>query len=157
MILVIGASGYAGLAVIRALTQRGASSRALIRDPAKADIVRAAGSAEIAVGDLRDANGVEPAATGCDGIYFIGPRFMPEEAQIGRAVIDIAVRAGVRRFVYSGVYHPTIRNLLNHQVKVEVEDWLCRTDLAFTILQPARFSPAGAVKLVADRKRWRLP
>jgi uncharacterized protein YbjT (DUF2867 family) len=139
MILVIGASGYTGLAVIRALAIRGTSSRALIRDRAKADIVQAAGATEIAVGDLRDVDSVELAATGCDGIYFIGPRFMPEEAQVGRAIIDIAVRVGVQRFVYSGVYHPSIRDLLNHQVKVEVEDWLYRTDLEFTVLQPARF------------------
>jgi uncharacterized protein YbjT (DUF2867 family) len=139
MILVIGASGYTGLAVIRALNQRGASTRALIRDRSKADIVQGAGAAEIAVGDLRDVDSVERAATSCDGVYFIGPRFTPEEAQVGRAVIDIAVRAGVRRFVYSGVYHPSIRALLNHQVKVEVEDWLYKTDLEFTVLQPARF------------------
>ena len=139
MILVVGASGYTGLSVIRALAQRGASSRALIRDRAKATVVEAAGAAEIAVGDLRDVDSVERALTGCDGIYFIGPRFMPEEAQVGRAVIEIARRAGVRRFVYSSVYHPPIRDLLNHRVKVEIEDWLYKTDLEFTVLQPARF------------------
>jgi uncharacterized protein YbjT (DUF2867 family) len=101
--------------------------------------VQGAGAAEVAVGDLRDVDSVERAVQGCGGIYFIGPRFMPEEAQVGRAVIDTAVRAGTRRFVYSGVYHPSIRALLNHQVKVEVEDWLYKTDLEFTVLQPARF------------------
>jgi uncharacterized protein YbjT (DUF2867 family) len=111
----------------------------LIRDPTKADLVHGAGAAEVAVGDLGDVDSVKRAVKGCDGIYFIGPRFMPEEPQVGRAVIDVAVRAGVRRFVYSGVYHPSIRDLLNHQVKVEVEDWLYKTNLEFTVLQPARF------------------
>ena len=139
MILVLGASGYTGLAILRALSSRGASTRAFVRDAAKVDQVRAAGAQDVVIGDLRDLDALARAASGCDGIYFIGPRFMPEEAHVGLAVVDAAVRAGVRRFVYSGVYHPSIAALLNHQAKLPVEDALYKTDLEFTILQPARF------------------
>ena len=101
--------------------------------------VKAAGASEVVIGDLRDLAAVEGAAQGADGVFFIGPRFMPEEATLGIAVVDIAVRAGVRRFVLSGVYHPTILDLVNHQAKVRIEDHLYKTDLEFTVLQPARF------------------
>jgi uncharacterized protein YbjT (DUF2867 family) len=138
-ILVLGASGYTGLTVTQALKARGAAVRAFIRDAAKADSVRHAGAAEVAQGDLRNLAAVEAAAAGCDGIFFIGPRFMPEEAQLGKAVIDIAGRAGVRRFVFSGVYHPSIATLLNHQPKLAIEDHLYKSDLEFTVLQPSRF------------------
>ncbi|MEH0421479.1 NmrA family NAD(P)-binding protein [Streptomyces sp. B21-083] len=139
MILVLGASGDTGLAVTRALAARGAEVRAFIRDTGKAKKVLGAGATEVAEGDLRDLAAIERAATGCEGVYFIGPRFMPEEAQLGKAVVDIAERTGIRRFVFSGVYHPSISALLNHQPKLAVEDHLYKTDLEFTVLQPSRF------------------
>jgi len=139
MILVLGASGYTGLAVTRALAARGMEVRGFIRNADAAAGVRAAGAAEIVVGDLLDLRAVEGAAKGVDGIFFIGPRFLAEEAALAKAVIDIAVRAGTRRFVLSGVYHPSIRALVNHRSKRDTEDHLYQTDLEFTVLQPARF------------------
>lgn len=139
MILVLGASGYTGLAVTRALVARGMEVRGLVRRGAAADTVRAAGASDVVVADLRDLDAVDAAARGADGIFFIGPRFMPEEAAVGKAVVDLAQRAGVRRFVLSGVYHPTIRALVNHRTKREIEDHLYKSDLEFTVLQPARY------------------
>ena len=139
MILVTGASGFTGLAVLRALAGQGAAARALIRDTAKANLVREAGAVEVRLGDLRKIDSVRDALAGCTGVYLIGPRFMAEEAEVAKAVIDLATEAGVRRLVYSGVYHPSIRPLLNHRVKLVVEDHLYRSDLEFTVLQPARY------------------
>ncbi|WP_063047022.1 SDR family oxidoreductase [Nocardia pseudovaccinii] len=139
MILVLGASGYTGLTVIRELVGRGEQVRAFIRDPAKTGSVLSAGASDVIVGDLRDLDLVGRAVRGVRGVFFIGPRFLPEEAELGKAVIDILVRAGVARFVYSGVYHPTIQMLHNHQAKMHIEDRLYKTGLEFTVLQPARF------------------
>jgi uncharacterized protein YbjT (DUF2867 family) len=138
-ILVVGASGYTGLAVVRALARRGAPVRALIRDPAKESLAREAGAQAAVVGDIRDPETLRRAVRGCAGVYFIGPRFMAEEGEVGRAMVDAAVGGGVRRFVYSGVYHPSIDALYNHRAKLVVEDALYATDLEFTVLQPARF------------------
>lgn len=138
-VLVLGAGGYAGRAVTRALSARGIAVRAFVRRPAYAEPVREDGADEVVVGDLLDLATVGEAARGADGIFFLGPRFLPEEAELGEAVIDIAERVGVRRFVLSGVYHPTIRALRNHQTKRRIEDRLYRSDLAFTVLQPARY------------------
>lgn len=138
-VLVLGASGYAGLAVVRALTSRGIGVRACIRNVDKEGIVRAAGATQVVLGDLRDLPKVEAAAAGVQGIFLIGPRFLREEAAVGKAVIDIAVKAEARRFVYSGVYHPTIRDLYNHEAKRDIEDHLYKTDLDYVVLQPARY------------------
>ncbi len=139
MILVLGASGFAGQSVTRALAGLGMEVRGLVRRAGATEAVRAAGASEVIVADLRDLGAVEAAARGCEGIFFLGPRFMPEEAALGKAVIDIAVRGGVRRFVLSGVYHPTIQALVNHRSKLEIEDHLYKTGLEYTVLQPARF------------------
>ena len=138
-VLVLGAAGYTGRAVTRALTARDVEVCALIRDPAAALRVRTDGASEIVIGDFTDVRMVEKAAEGADGIWFVGPRFMAEEGVLGAAIIDAAVRANVRRFVLSGVYHPTVDVLFNHRSKAYIEDHLYTTDLEFTVLQPARF------------------
>ncbi len=139
MIVVFGASGYTGLEVIRSLVRRGAPVRGFVRNPATVAAVREAGASEMTIGELRDLDAVAAAIVGASGVFFIGPRFMPEEAALGAAVVDLAARARVRRFVFSGVYHPTILELLNHRAKVHIESRLYRSDLEFTVLQPARF------------------
>lgn len=138
-VLVLGAAGFTGRAVTRALVARGASVRAFVRREDAEATVRAAGADEVAFGQYLDLPSVEAAARGADGMWFIGPRFMPEEEELGLAIVEIARRCGVRRFVFSGVYHPTIQGLVNHKVKVPVEDALYRSDLEFTVLQPARY------------------
>lgn len=138
-VLVLGASGYTGRSVTRALANRDVPVRAFIRRPEAEAVALADGASEIVLGNLLDLRAVEDAARGADGIFFIGPRFMPEETELAEAVIAIAARCGVRRFVLSGVYHPTIRDLANHRAKVRVEDALYRSDLEFVVLQPARF------------------
>lgn len=139
MILVLGASGYTGQAVTRALVARGMSVRALVRREDGRTIAQATGAAEVIVGDMRELPALRAAMRGVDGVFFVGPRFIPEEAAVGRATVDLAVAEGVRRFVLSGVYHPTIAPLVNHDAKRLIEDHLYKTDLEFTVLQPARY------------------
>jgi len=139
VILVLAAGGYTGGLVTGELARRGIEVRGFVRDAAGSEAARAAGATETVAGDLRDLSSIEQAVGGVEGVFLIGPRFMPEEAAVGKATIDAAVRAGVRRVVFSGVYHPSISGLVNHQSKLEVENHLYRSALEFTILQPARF------------------
>jgi uncharacterized protein YbjT (DUF2867 family) len=139
MILVLGAAGYTGRLVTGELARRDIEVRGFVRDAAGDESARAAGASETINGDLRDLPSIESAVRGADGVFLLGPRFMAEEAAVGRTTIDAAARAGVRRVVFSGVYHPSISGLVNHQSKLEVEDHLYRSGLEFTILQPARF------------------
>ena len=59
---------------------------------------------------------------------------------MGVAMVDAAATAGVRKFVFSGVIHPSISAMTNHgAAKLPVEEALYSSELDFTVLQPARF------------------
>jgi uncharacterized protein YbjT (DUF2867 family) len=60
VILVTGAAGKTGRAVIQALVARGESVRALVRKPAQIDQAKEDGAYEIEVGDLLDPGSLEP-------------------------------------------------------------------------------------------------
>ena len=64
-VLVAGAAGYLGSAVVRALVDDGNEVVGLVRDPRQTERVRAAGGTA-AIGDLLDAESVDGAAGGCE-------------------------------------------------------------------------------------------
>jgi uncharacterized protein YbjT (DUF2867 family) len=114
-VLVAGASGYLGRQVLRELDARGYDTRALVRDPAKRELVR--GSGETIAIDLladpgeqlrdamRDVDVVFSAAGQPCTLQRIPDRrsFRKVDPQINRALLDAAVAAGVRKFVYVAV------------------------------------------------------
>lgn len=58
---------------------------------------------------------------------------------MGVAMVDAVRAAGVRKFVFSGVIHPSISAMTNHAAKLPVEEALYSSEMDFTVLQPARF------------------
>jgi uncharacterized protein YbjT (DUF2867 family) len=137
-VLAVGATGeFAGL-VIPELKKKGATVRAMIHSEDKADIAKQNGADETVVGDLNDPESLKQAAAGMDGVFHIDPGFMPDEDKAGINMINAAIAAGVRKFVFSGVYHPSLP-LINHALKRPVEEALYYSDLEFTILQPSSF------------------
>jgi uncharacterized protein YbjT (DUF2867 family) len=135
-VLVVGATGRLAGLVVPELLRRGARVRALARDADQAAAARRTGAAEIALGDLRDVTSLRAAARGAEGVFHIGPAFVADEAQMGLNIIEAAVGEGVRRFVFSGVIHPT-NGLANHASKEPVERALYASGLEFAVLQPA--------------------
>jgi uncharacterized protein YbjT (DUF2867 family) len=139
IVLAVGATGpFAGLATA-ALISRGIKVRALVRNLAKAEVLRQQGVDEIALGDLRDLASLEHAAQGVDGVFHIGPAFRADEAQLGLNMVGAAQRAGVRRFVFSSVIQPTSARLSNHASKIPVEDAVFASGMEYVVLQPANF------------------
>ncbi|HEV2536994.1 MAG TPA: NmrA family NAD(P)-binding protein [Streptosporangiaceae bacterium] len=137
-VLVIGATGqFAGL-VVPALVSRSVQVRAFVHDPAKQGQAKGAGADETATGDLRDPASVRAALDGVDGVFLIIPAFAPDTAALGTGIVAAAQSAGVRRVVFSGVYHPSLA-LVNHASTRPVEEALYHSDLEFTVLQPAMF------------------
>lgn len=139
MILAIGAAGRFGRYVVPALVKRGATVRGFVHKPEHADRARSLGAAEVAIGDLHDQKKLDAALECIHSVFYIAPAFMPDEADLGRSVVDAAIRAGVRRFVFSAVIHPILSALSNHTAKAPVEDAILNSGMEYTFLHPARF------------------
>jgi uncharacterized protein YbjT (DUF2867 family) len=138
-ILAVGAAGkFAGL-VVPALARRGARVRGFVRNPEQAESVRSHGAVEAVVGDLRDRASLDSALRGMDALFYIAPAFMPGEAEVGTGVVEAALRAGVRRLVFSSVIHPVLGRLVNHAAKAVVEEAVLNSGLEYTFLHPALY------------------
>ncbi len=139
MILVTGAAGKTGQAVIRALLQGGAAVRALVRRPEQTAPLRNLGAQEVLVGDIQDEATLRQAMPGVQAVYLICPNMHPEEVAIGRAAIAAAQAAGGPRLVYHSVLHPHTEKMPHHWRKLRVEELLFESSLEWTILQPAAY------------------
>ena len=138
-VLMVGATGrFAGM-VVPELTKRGATVRALIQSQEKAAEALAHGAVETAIGNLSDEASLRRAAEGVDGVFHIGPAFAPDEEKMGKRMVEAAKAAGVRRFCFSGVIHPSLESMRNHGLKRPVEEAMYDSGLVFTVLQPTMF------------------
>jgi uncharacterized protein YbjT (DUF2867 family) len=157
--LVVGATGKYASLVVPELKQRGATVRALVRDESKIEAARQQGADETAIGDLGDLDSLRAAAAGVDGVFHINPAFAPDEAELGVAMVEAAKACGVQKFVFSGVYHPSISKLSNHAAKRPVEEAMYESGMEFTILQPAMFMQnfAASWDVVIRQGRFSLP
>jgi len=139
MILVTGAAGKTGQAVIRALVAREATVRALVRRPQQTRAVEELGAQEVVAGDMRVQATVNQAAQGVRAVYHICPNMSPQEVAIGRIAIQAARAAGIEHFVYHSVLHPQTETMPHHWQKLRVEEHLFESGLPYTILQPAAY------------------
>ena len=139
MILVTGAAGKTGQAVIKSLLSRKVRVRAFVRRIAQEKPLRQLGVDDFVVGDLSDKRALDQAFSGVNTVYHICPNMHPDERFIGELVIRAAQRAGIKRFVYHSVLHPQIEAMPHHWQKMRVEEQLFESGLAYTILQPAAY------------------
>ncbi|MBI3998705.1 MAG: NmrA family NAD(P)-binding protein [Armatimonadetes bacterium] len=139
MILVTGAAGKTGRAVIRALAARGAVVRALVSRPEHVDVVRSVGAQDVIVGDLRAQTAVAQALRGVRAVYHICPNVHPDEVTIGTAMIAASHAEGIAHFVYHSVLLPQVEAMPHHWQKLRVEERLVGSGLPYTILQPASY------------------
>lgn len=136
MILITGAAGKTGRAVIQALAKSGELIRALARRSDQVERLKSLGAAEVIVGDLLDQAGMNRAVQGARAIYHIPPNVSPDELTIGRIIVNAAKFANVERFVFHLVLHPQIEAMPHHWQKLRVEELIFESGLPFTILQP---------------------
>lgn len=136
MILVTGANGKTGQAIIRALAARDEAVRALVYRVEQIAPAKAAGARETVVGDLRSGAALRQAAEGVRAVYHICPNVHSDEIRIGRNAILAARAVGVEQFVFHSVLHPQIEVMPHHWNKMRVEEALFESGLPFTILQP---------------------
>jgi uncharacterized protein YbjT (DUF2867 family) len=158
-ILMVGATGKYASHVIPELKQRDVTIRALVRNKNKIDMAQQQGADEVVVGDLGDADSLYAAASEVEGVFHLNPAFSPNEADLGVAMVEAAKAAGVRKFVFSSVIHPSISALSNHAAKRPVEEALCESGMQFTILQPTMFMQNfdSGWQTVMEKGRFALP
>lgn len=123
MILVTGARGKTGRAVVAALAACGQKVREMTRQ----------------VASMADEKAFARAADGASAIYHICPNVSPDEEAFGRNSIAAAHAAGIKRFVYHSVLHPQIEEMPHHWHKMRVEELLFSSALDVTILQPTAY------------------
>lgn len=110
MILVTGASGFVGSAVLRRLLERGGAARALVRP--ESDRRNLDGLAvEVVDGDLTDPATLKGALRGCEGLFHVAADYRlwaPDPTPLfktniegTRAIMLAAAECGVGRIVYT--------------------------------------------------------
>ncbi len=143
-ILVFGATGQQGGAVVRHLRARGWKVRALVRDLSKASAQELKRQGvEIVQGDLNHPASLRTAMEGVYGVFsvqtFADAGVEAEERQ-GKAVVEAAQEAGVSHFVYSSVGGAERESGVAHfESKWRVENAIRERGLPATILRPAFF------------------
>ena len=139
MILITGAAGKTGKAVIKALVARGAVVRAFVRNLAHEATLRAMGVSEVVAGEMDDADALSLAVRGVDAIHHICPNVSPHEVAFAKALVAATASEGVSRLVYHSVLHPQIEAMPHHWNKLRAEEMLFASALDITILQPTAY------------------
>ncbi|MEC3954410.1 NmrA/HSCARG family protein [Nocardia sp. CDC153] len=149
-VLVIGATGRQGTATVTALLEKGWPVRAFVRDSEapKARALRDAG-AELAVGDLDDEESLRAAMDGVHGIFLmltmmdgvhISLEAVAAEERRGKAVADLAAKAGVAHLVYSSLNGVGMGSGIEYyDAKEHIEDHIRALGLPATMLRPVSF------------------
>lgn len=158
MILITGAGGKTGRAIINALSKV-ESVCAFVHKAEQASVVKSLGVEKVIVGDMRDESAIRPAMEAVRAVYHICPNMSPDEAAIGNLVIGEARKAGVANFVYHSVLHPQTEKMNHHWQKLRVEEMIFESGLPFTILQPAPYMQnlLSAWKSIVEGGMLRVP
>jgi uncharacterized protein YbjT (DUF2867 family) len=137
-VLVIGATGNVGTAVVVELRKRGAEVRALVRKQNAAETQLPVG-VEVAVGDLLDPVSVEKALRGVDKLYLLNA-VVPDELTQGLIAYDLAKKLKLQHIVYHSVFRVEhFKDVPHFASKLAIEEAMREFDLPFTIIRPNYF------------------
>jgi uncharacterized protein YbjT (DUF2867 family) len=139
-ILVTGATGLAGSAVIREFVRNGYSVRALVRSRAKARAFEAFPTVELVEGDMSRPATLEAALSGVDRVLLISSSDQ-QMAERQSTFIDAARKAEVRHIVkFSGLSAADVETpFVFGSMHAEIERYLEGSGLAWTHLRPSQF------------------
>jgi uncharacterized protein YbjT (DUF2867 family) len=133
-ILVTGATGNTGRAIVDALVERGAPVRAMVRTDADRGKLQA--GVEVVVADFNETAAVAAALEGAERAYLVTPSSAQAEEQQKRFA-DLAAKAGTRHLVVlsqlGSEAHSPVRFLRYHAA---VEQHVRELGIAYTFLRP---------------------
>jgi uncharacterized protein YbjT (DUF2867 family) len=145
IVLVTGATGRQGGAVVNHMLPKGWKLRALTRESPSGPAAQrlAARGIEVVQGDLEDSASLERAASGVYGVYSVQDFWAvgaKREVQQGKNMADAARKAGVDHFVYSSVGGAERNSDITHwESKWEIEKYIRKVGLPATMIRPAAF------------------
>jgi len=136
MILITGASGTVGRAVLDEVRKTGASFRAMYRDAGEAK--KAGAGITTVVADFADKESLRPAVDGFDAVFVVCSP-IPQLVELEGNVMEVCAEKGVRHVVLNsalgaGDYAKSFPSW--HR---KVEDKLKASGIAYTILRPNSF------------------
>jgi len=140
MILVTGATGPLGNGVVEFLLKKTPASNiaALVRDPAKAEALKAQGM-NIRQGDYNDYGSLVKAFTGIDQLYFVSGNDIQNRATQQANEVRAAKQAGVKHILYTSIQRknetsssPIVQVTQSH---LETETALKESGISYTILK----------------------
>src|SRR5947208_3054141 len=140
MILVTGGTGSIGRPLVRRLLDKGVAFKALVRDEAKGRAL----DCDITVGDFDDPGSIAAALEGVDRLFLNGAGAQPADGEQPmirqqKAAIDAARKAGVERIVKVSVWHAHEGGRLAEGAHWEIEQYLKRSGIGWSLLQPSGF------------------
>ena len=138
MILVTGATGKVGQALVRRLSEARVPFRALVRSSGKAETIREAGG-EAVVGDLSDDAALTASLRGVEKLFLLTSS-VPEQPSVEARIVAAAKAAGARYVVKlsssgADAADPPVFLKLHRDAERHVED----SGLAWTHLRPSFF------------------
>jgi nucleoside-diphosphate-sugar epimerase len=176
VVLVTGAGGYTGFALVRHLRSSGRRVRALVRQHRQAEDLARLG-AEVVVGDVRDPETVRQAVAGIHTVYHLAAVFrragVPDSeyrsvhVDATRTLMEYSAAAGVQRFLHCstvGVHGdvdrsapatedaPLLPGDIYQQTKLEGEqvarETAARIGLPLTVVRPGPIYGPGDRRLL---------
>lgn len=143
-ILVTGATGRQGGAVLKHLLANDWKVKALTRSPESGSARYLKGQGlEIVPGDMAKPESLKKVMEGMYGVYSVQNALeygVTKEIEYGKNMADVAKAAGVEHFVYSSVGEADRKSGVSHfESKFEIENHIRQLDLPATILRPVLF------------------
>jgi uncharacterized protein YbjT (DUF2867 family) len=138
MILITGATGNVGSALIQKFVTAGIPVRALVRSPEKAQQI-AASNVEIAIGDFSQPDSMSAALQGVEKLFLLSS-LDPNLPQLQQKAIELAKQAGVKHVVKLSAENADPQSALAiYRWHGEVEHYLATSGIGWTHLRPGYF------------------
>ena len=142
MLLVTGATGLNGSALLRRLSAMHIPVRALVRSRDRAAAIAALPHVEIVVGDMGVPESLAGPLAGVERVMLISPS-APNMLEVQTNVIEAARSAGVRHVVKLSGIIPDIASAFRYaRMHGEIEQRLEASGMAFTQLRAGEFMPS---------------
>jgi NAD(P)H dehydrogenase (quinone) len=145
MILVTGATGHLGNAIIKSLLNKGIPANeigALVRDENKAADLKDKG-VQINIGHYNDYDSLKNALRGMDKLLLVSSSEMVDRLVQHKNVINAAIENGVKHIVYTGI---DIKNFETtaipyvSQIHIDTTNYLKETGIPYTVLNDTLYA-----------------